>query len=49
MLKTEPRKFNIFVGMRVSSVKVNNNMENEWFWLMGDCNTADLGMMMLQC
>jgi hypothetical protein len=28
----------------VSEVKVNSNMEEEWRWLDGNCNPADLGM-----
>jgi hypothetical protein len=27
----------------VSEVKVNSNVESEWFHLTGDCNPADLG------
>jgi hypothetical protein len=44
MLKTDLRKFNKFVGTCVSDIKVNCNVETEWFWLMGDCNPADLDM-----
>ncbi len=43
MLRTESGKFNEFVGARVSEVKVNSNEENEWRWLEGNCNPADLG------
>ncbi len=43
MLRTESGKFNEFVGARVSEVKVNSNMEEEWQWLDGNCNQADLG------
>jgi hypothetical protein len=43
MLRTESGKFNEFVGARVSEVKVNSNVENEWRWLEGNCNPADLG------
>jgi hypothetical protein len=25
-------------------VKVNSDVENEWRWLEGNCNPADLGM-----
>ncbi len=35
--------FREFVGACVSKVKVNSNMETEWFWLTGDCNPDDLG------
>jgi hypothetical protein len=31
------------VGARVSEVKVNSNKEDEWRWLEGNCNPADLG------
>ncbi len=43
MLRTESGKFNKFVGARVSEMKVNSNMEDEWRWLEGNCNPADLG------
>jgi hypothetical protein len=43
MLRTESGKFNDFVGARVSEVKVNSNVEDEWRWLEGNCNPADLG------
>jgi hypothetical protein len=43
MLRTESRKFNDFVGARVSEVKVNSDAEEEWRWLEGNCNPADLG------
>jgi hypothetical protein len=43
MLRTESGKFNEFVGARVSEVKVNSNVEDEWRWLEGNCNPADLG------
>jgi hypothetical protein len=43
MLRTESGKFNEFMGARVSEVKVNSNMEDEWRWLEGNCNPADLG------
>jgi hypothetical protein len=43
MLRTESGKFNEFVGARVNEVKVNSNVENEWRWLEGNCNPADLG------
>jgi hypothetical protein len=44
MLKTELGKFDEFVGAGVSELKVNFNMETEWFWLTGNCNPANLGM-----
>jgi hypothetical protein len=31
------------LGARVSEVKVNSNIEDEWRWLEGNCNPADLG------
>jgi hypothetical protein len=43
MLRTESGKFNEFVGARVSEVKVNSKVEDEWRWLEGNCNPADLG------
>jgi hypothetical protein len=43
MLRTESSKFNEFVGARVSEDKVNSNVEDEWRWLEGNCNPADLG------
>jgi hypothetical protein len=43
MLRTESGKFLEFVGARVSEVKVNSDVENEWRWLEGNCNPADLG------
>jgi hypothetical protein len=43
MLRTESGEFNEFVGARVSEVKVNSNIEEEWRWLEGNCNLADLG------
>jgi hypothetical protein len=36
MLRTESGKFTEFVGARVSEVKVNSNMQEEWLWLMGN-------------
>jgi hypothetical protein len=42
-LRTESGKFNEFVGARVSEIKVNSNVEDEWRWLEGNCNPADLG------
>ncbi len=42
MLRIESRKFNEFMGSWVSEVKVNGDMENEWVWLIGNCNPADL-------
>jgi hypothetical protein len=36
MLRTESGKFLEFVGARVSEVKVNSDMENEWRWLEGN-------------
>jgi hypothetical protein len=43
MLRTESGKFLEFVGARLSEVKVNSDVENEWRWLEGNCNPADLG------
>jgi hypothetical protein len=43
MLRTESGMFKEFVGARVSEVKVNSNVEDEWRWLEGNCNPADLG------
>jgi hypothetical protein len=43
MLRTESGKFNEFVGARVSEVKVNSNVEEEWRWLERNCNPVDLG------
>jgi hypothetical protein len=43
MLRMASSKFNEFVGARVSEVKVNSNIEEEWRWLEGNCNPADLG------
>jgi hypothetical protein len=43
MLRTESGKFLEFVGAQVSEVKVNSDVENEWRWLEGNCNSADLG------
>ncbi len=43
MLRTESGKFSEFVGARVSEVNVNINVEDEWRWLEGNCNPADLG------
>ncbi len=43
MLRTESGRFTEFVGARVSEVKVNSNVEEEWLWLDGNCNPADLG------
>jgi hypothetical protein len=43
MLQTKSGKFLEFVGARVSEVKVNSDVENEWRWLEGNCNPADLG------
>jgi hypothetical protein len=43
MLRTESGKFPEFVGAQVSEVKVNSDVENEWRWLEGNCNPADLG------
>jgi hypothetical protein len=43
ILQTESGKFNELVGARVSEVKVNSNVEDEWRWLEGNCNPADLG------
>ncbi len=43
MLRTESGRFTEFVGARVSEVKVNSSVEEEWLWLDGNCNPADLG------
>jgi hypothetical protein len=43
MLRTESGSFTEFVGARVSEVKVNSNVEEEWLWLSGNRNPADLG------
>ncbi len=43
MLRTESGKYLEFVGTSVSEVKVNSDVENEWRWLEGNCNPADLG------
>ncbi len=40
MLRTESGKFNEFVEARVSEVKVNSNVEEEWRWLEGNCNPS---------
>jgi hypothetical protein len=37
-------KFNMFVGAYVSEMKVNSDVETEWFWLTGDSNPTDLGI-----
>ncbi len=44
MLRTESGRFTEFIGARVSQVKVNSNVEEEWLWLVGSRNPADLGM-----
>ncbi len=43
MLRTELGRFTEFVGARLSEVKVNSNVEEEWLWLVGSCDPADLG------
>jgi hypothetical protein len=43
MLRTESGKFSEFVGAWVSEIKVNSTVEEEWRWLEGNCNLADLG------
>jgi hypothetical protein len=43
MLRTESEKFTELVGARVSKVKVNSNVEEEWLKLVVNCNPADLG------
>jgi hypothetical protein len=43
MLRTESGKFTESVGARVSEVKVSSNVEEEWLWLVRNCNPADLG------
>ncbi len=35
--------FTEFVGARVSEVQVNSNVEEEWLWLVRNCNPVDLG------
>jgi hypothetical protein len=40
MLRTESGRFTEFVGARVSKVQVNSNVEEEWLWLVGNCNSA---------
>ncbi len=42
MLRMESGKFTEFVGARVSEVKVNSNVEEEWRWLDGNCNLGRL-------
>jgi hypothetical protein len=32
------------VGARTSEVKVNSNVEKEWYWLTGDWESAYLGI-----
>ncbi len=32
------------MGARESKEKVNSNVEEEWMWLVGNCNPTDLGM-----
>ncbi len=44
MLRTESWRFTEFVGARVSEVKVNGNIEEEWLWLVGNRNSADLSI-----
>jgi hypothetical protein len=44
MLKTDSDKFNEFAGARVGEVKIKSNMENGWYWLTGNCNSANLRM-----
>jgi hypothetical protein len=36
MLRTESGRFTEFLGARVSEVKVNSNIEEEWLWLVGN-------------
>jgi hypothetical protein len=43
MLRTKSGRFTEFVVARVSEVKVNSNIEEEWLWLVENCNPADLG------
>jgi hypothetical protein len=42
MLRTKSGRFTEFVGARFSKIKVSSNIEEEWLWLMGNCNPADL-------
>ncbi len=32
------------MGASVSTVKVDSNVDKEWYWLTGDCNPTDFGM-----
>ncbi len=43
MLRMESKKFTEFMGARVIEVKVNSNVEEEWLWLIGNCNPTDSG------
>jgi hypothetical protein len=43
MLRTQSGRFTEFVGARVSEVKVNSNIEEEWLRLVVNFNPADLG------
>jgi hypothetical protein len=43
MLRMELGRFTEFVEARDSEVTVYSNIEEEWLWLMGNCNPADLG------
>ncbi len=43
MLRMESGKFNKFMRAWVGEVKVNNNVEKEWVWLVGNCSTVVLG------
>jgi hypothetical protein len=42
MLRMKSERFTEFVGARVSGVKVNSNIEEEWLWPIWNCNPADL-------
>ncbi len=42
MPRMESGRFTEFVGTWVSEVKVNSNVEEEWLWLVGECNPANL-------
>jgi hypothetical protein len=43
MLRTESGRFTEFVGARVSEVKVNSKVEEEWLWLVGSRNPRGSG------
>jgi hypothetical protein len=43
MQRMESGRFTEFMAARFSEVKVNSNIEEEWLWLVGNCNPSDLG------